>query len=443
MSRLPVILVGISLCLLTSFLGYWIYRSYQEAYASIETKFHFDVAKQLLKGANINLPEVLDSLSNTDLKQKTSVKILLSKFSMDSDTFLNFVKQNWQDSLADTNLYQETKVFIHSDDSLKYSFRQRYTSQELKRLFSQVGLSKVSNPKSPNNDHTLLIDAQQANQATFFKVLIYIWPQIVTACFLLGITICAIWILNRSHQREQLLLETKNAFISNMAHELRTPITTIGLALEAIQNYTLEYDVEQSKKYLTTSSNQLNRLSNLVDQLLNIVRAKEGTNFYQHAKIDLNEVVKSSLMDMETQIVAQRAIVQEKLLRGPIWILGDILHLTNAIQNLIDNALKYNSAGVKIEIKTNVQGKRATLQIMDSGVGIPVAHKHRVFEQFYRVPTGDVHDIKGYGLGLSYVKQTIEAHKGKVLLQSEENKGTTITMMFPLLEGDSNYKSLE
>lgn len=222
----------------------------------------------------------------------------------------------------------------------------------------------------------------------------------------------------------------KNDFISNMTHELKTPIATVSAAIEALKHFHGMEDKTKSLSYLDISQQELKRLNDLVEKVLNI--SVEESEALVLNKEDFN------LIEVINEIITRQKIKGGKEIHIDFHheipnavIHADKLHLSNAINNLIDNAIKYS--GKKVTIIINLQRKNDSflLSIKDDGTGIPRHYQQLIFDKFFRVPTGDLHNVKGFGLGLSYVKQVIEKHNGTIDVDSEPGKGTTFFIEIP------------
>lgn len=241
-------------------------------------------------------------------------------------------------------------------------------------------------------------------------------------------------ILYRNLLAQQRLAEIKNDFISNITHELKTPIATVGVAIEALRNFNAIQSPEKTKEYLDISAAELQRLSLLVDKVLKLSMFEKQQIELNKEPFDLKELIEENLRIMKLQFDKHKAKVVFAATDNSYVIEADKLHMTSVIYNLLDNALKYS--GNKPEIQVLMQMPNAEhiqLQITDNGIGIAPQHQSKIFEKFFRVPTGNKHNIKGYGLGLSYVAQVIKSHKGSIRVESEPDKGSTFIVELPVV----------
>ncbi len=247
---------------------------------------------------------------------------------------------------------------------------------------------------------------------------------------LVGITIASFVLLYRNLMRQKRLAELKNEFISNISHELKTPIATVGVALEALKNFRAMDDPRRTEEYLDISQQELQRLNLLVDKVLKLSMFENHKMEMEHARFDLGEVAQEVVRSMRLQLEKYGAHVDINL-EGDLHLIGDRMHLLSVLFNLLDNALKYGKTAPEILIEIKEKPEHVELLFRDNGMGIASAYQDKVFEKFFRVPHGDEHSAKGYGLGLSYVAQVIKEHGGQIRLNSEEGKGTEFIIEFP------------
>ena len=270
-------------------------------------------------------------------------------------------------------------------------------------------------------------------QIFIFKKMI---PTMLFSLFLLGIISLAFWTLLRNWIRQNRLVMVKNEFINNMTHELKTPIATVGVALEAISNFDLSTEQDKTKEYLDISRKEITRLSLLVDKVLNIATFDSNEIALKAEVVDLNQIIQNNIQSLKLQLADKNAEINFENNVTSSIILGDKLHMDNSINNIIDNALKYSLTNPKIDISINEDPRNLILTFKDNGKGIPKEYQNKVFDRFFRVPSEDIHDVKGHGLGLNYVQNVVQSHGGKIVLESVENQGSTFTITLP--KSDSN-----
>lgn len=253
---------------------------------------------------------------------------------------------------------------------------------------------------------------------------------LITSILLLAIVIyCFIYML-RTILNQKNLSEIKNDFINNMTHELKTPIATVNAAVEAMLNFNVLDDKEKSKEYLNISSKELERLSGLVEKVLNISRYERNKLTFNFEEINMNELLASIVEVNRMKYNGNNVEIKFKSNMENTLLSADRLHLTNVINNLLDNAVKYSNDNISIEVKLISQNNKVNISVKDNGIGISQKHQIKIFDKFYRVPTGNIHNVKGFGLGLHYVKNIVEYHGGKIKLNSTLGKGSEFTLMF-------------
>lgn len=253
---------------------------------------------------------------------------------------------------------------------------------------------------------------------------------IIFSVFLLGFTILSFSVLYRNLLRQHRLANIKNEFISNITHELKTPIATVSVAIEALRSFNASLDAQRTKEYLDISANELQRLSLLVDKVLKLSMFEKKEVELQYEQLDMRSLVEEVTSSMRLQFEKHHALVSVSVI-GDAHLEGDRLHLVSVIFNLIDNAIKYSSDAPKIDIDIQGDSNKVNLTISDSGMGIPAEYQGRIFEKFFRVPTGNLHNAKGYGLGLSYVAHVINRHKGTIKVESVQGNGSKFIISLP------------
>jgi len=259
-------------------------------------------------------------------------------------------------------------------------------------------------------------------------------PQMLFSLALFVCVALAFFTIFQSLREQRRLTGLKNDFIQNVTHELKTPIATVGVAIEALQNFDALQDPPRAKEYLDISRSELGRLSLLVDKVLRMSQFEKATPELKLETLDLEDLLREVLASMKLQFEKSRAeVVFEP--RGKNFLLeGDRLHLASVIYNLLDNALKYSSAKPVISIGLDQLNGQIYLRVKDNGVGIPPEFQKKVFEKFFRVPTGEVHNVKGHGLGLSYVASVVQKHRGSIEVENNLPQGAVFKITLPQTE---------
>jgi len=232
--------------------------------------------------------------------------------------------------------------------------------------------------------------------------------------------------------KQKKLSEMKTDFINNMTHEFKTPVATIMIASEALKDPEVTEDKARLKRLAGIIYDENVRLGSHIERVLSIARLEKGELKMENTEVDMNDLIVIVLDSMELQLQKRNAIINVHTDAENAVVYGDELHLSNVIYNLIDNANKYSSDTPEITITTRNAGKNLIIEIADKGIGMTKEQSKRIFDQFYRVPTGNLHDVKGFGLGLNYVQDIIKTLNGTVKVSSEKDKGTTFEISLPL-----------
>lgn len=230
--------------------------------------------------------------------------------------------------------------------------------------------------------------------------------------------------------KQKRLAEIKTDFVNNMTHELKTPISTIGLSADALANPEIIKTPERMRQYIAIIKNENSRLRNQVDRVLQIASLTPKKVQLKNELLDLHEIINKAIGTFQVQIVEKEGTLSTELNASVAHIRGDLVHITNVVYNLLDNAVKYTEEKPKISIRTRNKGELLIVEFEDNGIGISKQHHKMVFEKFYRVPTGNLHSVRGYGLGLYYVKTIMKAHQGTIDIDSTPGKGSTFTLTF-------------
>lgn len=255
--------------------------------------------------------------------------------------------------------------------------------------------------------------------------------QILFSLFLVAFTTAAFVFLFRNLLAQRKLTEMKNDFISNITHELKTPLATVSVAVEALRNFGGLQHPEKTKEYLDISASELQRLNLLVDKVLKLSLFENRELDLRKEKVDLAELVDSVLKTLKLQFEARKATVHFETQGFDFGMEADKLHMTSVLFNLLDNALKYSNDNPDIRVKLIRLEQEIWLQVADKGMGIPAEYRTRIFDKFFRIPSGDHHNTKGYGLGLSYVAHVVKKHAGIIEVVSDPNNGSVFTVKFP------------
>ena len=254
---------------------------------------------------------------------------------------------------------------------------------------------------------------------------------VIMACFYMAVSTIL-------HQKK--LADIKNDFINNMTHEFKTPISTIALAAEMAQENSRSTGNEVSPRmtrYLGIIKEENKRLGTHVEKVLQMALLDKGHVKLKRSEVNMQDLIEKVLNSQSVQIEQKEGEIELEFDAVQEVISCDELHISNVLNNLVDNAIKYSPEKLHLAIKTENENNGISIAITDHGLGMNKEQTHRIFDTFYRVPTGNVHDVKGFGLGLSYVRKMVEAHEGTVKVQSRLNHGSTFTVWLPLTPAEA------
>lgn len=262
----------------------------------------------------------------------------------------------------------------------------------------------------------------------------------VTSVILIIVVFVLFWRTILSLLKEKKISEHTTDFLNNMTHEFKTPLTNIALAGKMIAKNSTIKQHDKTKHYSEIILQENEKLRLQVEQVLSMTALERGEIFLHKTELDFHQLIKDALQCMSLQIENKQGNLDLNLSADKYIITVDKIHLTNALCNLIDNAIKYSKDKPEILIQTTNNEENLIFTISDKGIGIEKEYQKKVFDKFFRVPTGDVHDVKGFGLGLAYIKKIIELHGGTIHLLSEKKDltgftffktGTTFTIILP------------
>ena len=255
-------------------------------------------------------------------------------------------------------------------------------------------------------------------------------PFIISVVLIL-VVLALFWRTMRSLQLEKRISEHTTDFLNNMTHEFKTPLTNIALAGKMIIKDLTGKQEDKIKQYSEIILGENEKLKVQVEQVLSMTALERGEIPLRKTELDFHELITDAIKYIRIQIDNKNGSISLNLRADKFVIMGDETHLTNALCNLIDNAIKYSNEKPEISIQTCSNDQQFAITVSDKGIGIGKEHHKKVFEKFFRVPTGDVHDVKGFGLGLAYIKKIVELHQGTIEMMSEKGEGTIFTITFP------------
>ena len=265
-------------------------------------------------------------------------------------------------------------------------------------------------------------------QRTFTNILLVVVLDLV---LILG----ALFVV-RNVRREIQLAQNKSDFVSNVSHEIRTPLSLISMFAETLQMGRVKTD-DKKNEYYSIIGKEANRLTGLVNTILNFSKMEANKKVYHYDKVNLNDILRDILDSYEYHLGSKGFEYKIDLDESLEIVDADHDAVSEAVRNLLDNAVKYSNDNKLIEIRSGKEKQYAIIEVKDHGVGIPKVHQKHIFDKFYRVESGLVHNTKGTGLGLSLVKHIMDAHHGKVVIDSAEGKGSSFTLYFPITQTEN------
>ena len=233
--------------------------------------------------------------------------------------------------------------------------------------------------------------------------------------------------------RQRQISQIKTDFINNMTHEFKTPIATINLALDALKNPKVKNDQEFLTRYLGMIREENKRMHAQVENVLRISKLEKNEIDLPKEQIELHELVGDAITHLSLIVESRGGYINTEFNADNCVILGNELHLTNVLVNILDNAIKYTDGVPKIDVYTENVKNDIVLTIVDQGIGMTKAVQKRIFEKFYREHTGDIHNVRGHGLGLAYVKRILDGHDAQISVESEKDKGSTFKINLHLI----------
>jgi two-component system, OmpR family, phosphate regulon sensor histidine kinase PhoR len=416
--RRVIVLGAFAILSLITVQTYWVLRTWDLQ----EREFHRKVTQALLETANdlkrlhgFKLPtqNLIDQLSSNyyvvninNMFDPGTVEIYLQR---------NFEKQ----ALSDDFQYG---VFDCSSNQMVMGKMIKYSSEVQKKDL------ETPLPAHYNSDFIYYFGVRFPEKtanilSNMWIVVFFTGLMLVTVAFF----IYSMFIILRQKQ----LSEMQRDFINNMTHEFKTPISTINISTDVFLNNPIIKDDARLTRYAGIIKDQVLRLNTQVEKVLQLAKIEQDNVELNKEDINLNELIKSTSPSIELKIAERKGKLNLNLDPTNALIVADQLHLTNIIHNLVDNGVKYSKDTPEITIGLKNVANFVILSIQDKGIGIPKDAQKKVFDRFYRVPTGNIHNVKGFGLGLFYVKSVCKEHNWKISIESELGKGTTVFIKIP------------
>ena len=372
------------------------------------------------------------------LSSENELTFLIGKSISKDDTYFNtsldsvqdasshFLNDFLTDRLASNGITTNFSYQIISKDSTDYLRSPKIFEKDENINTYPIQLEGYL-PNLINKNLTLELQFNDINTYFLYQLNGLTIPSLI---FMLAIIIVVIWVL-RSFYWQRKVLVTTNEFINNLTHELKTPVFSIGLATKILE----EDSKEEQKPIIILIREQVSRLKNHIDKVLELGSLEERKKVFDLSIGDFSPNLNKLCEEFQTLSKLDDTQFTYQIPLGKLLIKAEVFHLENAINNLLDNAKKYSNKPI-IKLLAEVKNKALQITIIDNGEGIAKKDKQRIFQKYYRVLDGNLYKVKGYGLGLSYVKKVVQNHKGKILLESEIGEGTKISILLPLINHD-------
>lgn len=286
-------------------------------------------------------------------------------------------------------------------------------------------------PLAPNNllmnsDYLILYFPRQMH-----FMLVQLTGMLAISILIVLILIGAFYYAIHTIIRQKKLSVMKTDFINNMTHEFKTPISTVALACEALSDSDIQKSETLYKNYIGIISEENRRLGVMAEKILQTAILEKGELKLRLESFDVHDIIREVVKTMSIQVEIRDGKINTDLQAEPSMLKADRVHITNIITNLLDNANKYTPSKPRIEVSTSNSPEGIIITVSDNGLGISKQNQKKIFEKLYRIPTGNIHNVKGYGLGLSYVKFIVEKHRGSITLDSEPGEGSKFRIFLP------------
>ncbi len=383
----------------------------------LEDSVHLMKSKQMT-AQKIN---VIENLAEEYQKADEPLRTRINQLQIDS--LLRLELQN-----SEIILPFSYEITTASHDSLIYSNAENYNGEKPVFIKANSYQKPIFTKEVVNDPGMITISFPEKNRLIINRMTAIMG---VSGGLLLVLILCFAYTIMLIF-RQKKLSEMKTEFINNMTHEFKTPVSTIMIASEALKDDEIVQDKSRVSRLAGIIYDENVRLGSHIERVLNIARIEQDDFKLDIKEIDVNEQVTAVVDSMLLKIQKHEAIIDLDLNAIKAVVLADELHFTNVLYNLIDNAIKYSTDHPEIKISTKNTENQLLISVADKGIGMSREHQAKIFEQFYRIPTGNLHDVKGFGLGLSYVSTIVKRLNGSISVRSEKDKGSVFELKFPL-----------
>lgn len=415
--RIVVVLAVLSILGITITQVYWVRKAFDIKQADFDRKVStalFNVAQDFFVEQSISSPE-----SNPVEQLSTNYYVIMLNSNIDPNV-LELLIQNEFDKQA-IKIDFEYGIYDCVADCMVYG--QSVSASKVKNLTTLPNI-----PLLAKSDYYVGIRFPDRESTIINQMGIWMFSSLVMLLVILFFAYALFVIF-----KQRKLSEIQNDFLNNMTHEFKTPLATIALSAEVLMSHATQPAAERIIRYASIIDQEILRMRDHLERMLTVAKVSKKNIQYKIEELSVHSILDETLLSMQPILDGHR--VEIELLRESKndLVRGDKHHLTNVLFNLIENAIKYSTSNLKISIASRNTGKYFIMNISDNGIGIAPDHQKKIFQQFYRVPTGNVHTVKGFGLGLSYVKQVLNSHKGTIVVQSQLHVGSTFTISLPTI----------
>ncbi len=395
---------------------YWV----KKAYDLEEKEFNLNVNNGLRNVALKiwEMKKIQPMVSNVVEQIQPEYFIVQINVHIDPDVLQHFLRAEFEQRNIITD-FEFGQYDCENDTLFSYHYVHMSGSKE---LFEP----QMSFPKLSKENYYFGVFFPHRKNYLASQLSIWILSSLVLLCVLLFLGYVVFVIL-----KQKRLSEVQKDFVNNMTHEFKTPLATIQLSAEVLKKPDIIQNPQRLLNYATIIDNEASQLVLHVERVLQMAHADKSEFQLRKQSLVWQELIKDVINSFESILLKKEALVHLHMPDEPVAYLGDKLHLKNAISNLIDNALKYAEGNPVIDIYLKENHKQINVEVCDNGIGIEKAHQKMLFKKFYRVPTGNLHNVKGFGLGLNYVRIIARAHGGDIICNSKPGKGSNFMLIFP------------
>lgn len=412
--RIVIILAALSIAGITATQIYWV----RKAFDLKENQFNHDVNASLTSVANkiIEIGKTPSAANNPVKQLSTNYFVVLVNGPIDSNLLEFLLKTEFEKR----NVTASFEYGIYDCIEKCMAGGKNATPQ---KISNQTNINELPTWNNDGYYFGVMFSGVEANLISQMGIWGFSSVVLLIVIFFFVYTLLVIL-------RQRRLSEIQKDFINNMTHEFKTPISTIAISTQVLKDPGIVHFPERLLNYATIIENENQRLKQQVERVLQMARLEKEDLGLKKETIDFHDLIQEAVKNKSFQTA--NVSIQLRLEASPSMVIVDKLHLVNVIYNLLDNAIKYNNRKPEILISTSKHNKILYVEIQDNGIGIHKDNLKKIFHRFYRIPTGNLHDVKGFGLGLSYVKRMVEAHEGKITVTSEPERGSIFTIQLPL-----------